>query len=90
MRTPKYEKQAPFLAGMVTIWQELFLLGSLITAMVFMYSMENFHNLSGKLWISVLGVQAVPYLASLIILLVSIAPHYLSGEQNVDNEENIL
>lgn len=90
MRTPKYEKQAPFLAGIVTIWQELFLLGMLISAMWFMYSMEHFHNLSGKLWISVLGVQAVPYLASLIILLVSIAPHYLSGDKNVDGEENIL
>ena len=62
----------------------------LISAMWFMYSMEQFHNLSGKLWISVLGVQALPYLASLIILLVSIAPHYLSGDKNAGGEENIL
>jgi exo-beta-1,3-glucanase (GH17 family)/cellulose synthase/poly-beta-1,6-N-acetylglucosamine synthase-like glycosyltransferase len=90
MRTPKYEKQRPLLAGIVTIWQEILLLGLLVWAMLFMHSLENFDNLSGKLWIAVLGVQAVPYLASLLILLVSIAPHYLSGDKNVDNEENIL
>ncbi|MCX7088904.1 MAG: glycosyltransferase [Methylococcales bacterium] len=90
MRTPKYEKQRPLLAGLVTIWQELLLLTLLGTAMGFMHSLENFDNFSGKLWIAVLGVQAVPYLASLIILLVSIAPHYLSRGKNVDDEENIL
>lgn len=88
MRTPKYEKQRPLLAGLVTIWQELLLLTLLVAAIVFMAQQEHFDNLSGKLWMSVLAVQAVPYLASLIILLVSIAPHYLSDKHNVDDEED--
>lgn len=88
MRTPKYEKQRPLLAGLVTIWQELLLLTLLIIAILFMNSLENFQNLSGKLWMAVLAVQSVPYLASLAILLVSIAPHYLSSNLNVDGEDD--
>ncbi len=41
-----------------------------------MSSVEHFDNLSGKLWIAVLSVQAVPYIATLLTLLISIAPNY--------------
>ncbi len=88
MRTPKYEKQRPLLAGLVTIWQELLLLTLLTSAIVFMSTLENFNNLSGHLWMAVLAVQAVPYVASLLILIVSIAPHYLSDKHNVDDEDD--
>ncbi len=76
MRTPKYEKQSPFLAGLLIIWQELLLLILLGTAIWFMYSLEHFDNLSGKLWITVLSVQSVPYIAALLTVLISIAPNY--------------
>jgi hypothetical protein len=85
MRTPKYEKQRPLLAGLVTIWQELLLLTLLMAAIAFMYREEHFDNTSGRLWIAVLAVQLVPYLASLCTLLVSVAPHYL-GVKNVDDD----
>jgi hypothetical protein len=44
--------------------------------MVAMASLEHFDNLSGRLWISILAVQAVPYIATVATLLISIAPHY--------------
>jgi len=76
MRTPKYEKQGPLFAGLMTIRQELMLLILLSTAIYAMCSIEHFDNLSGKLWIAVLSVQAVPYVAALVTLLISIAPNY--------------
>jgi len=76
MRTPKYEKQGPLFAGLMIIRQEVLLLILLGSAIAAMASLEHFDNLSGKLWISVLSVQAVPYVATLITLLISIAPSY--------------
>ncbi|MEI6145985.1 MAG: glycosyltransferase [Methylococcales bacterium] len=76
MRTPKYEKQGPLFAGLMTIRQELMLLMLLSSAIYAMCSIEHFDNLSGKLWIAVLSVQAVPYVAALVTLLISIAPNY--------------
>ncbi|NOT11178.1 MAG: glycosyltransferase [Methylococcaceae bacterium] len=76
MRTPKYEKQGPLLSGLLIIWQELLLLILLGIAIWFIYSLEQFDNLSGKLWISVLSVQAVPYIAALLTVLISVAPNY--------------
>jgi Glycosyl transferase family group 2 len=79
MRTPKYEKQGALIAGLLTIRQELLLLILLCVAIWFMYTLEHFDNLSGRLWIAVLSVQSVPYIATLITLLVSIAPSYGKG-----------
>ncbi len=76
MRTPKYEKQGPLFAGLMTIRQELVLLALLGLGIYAMNSLEHFDNLSGRLWIAVLSVQAVPYIATLITLLISIAPNY--------------
>jgi exo-beta-1,3-glucanase (GH17 family)/cellulose synthase/poly-beta-1,6-N-acetylglucosamine synthase-like glycosyltransferase len=76
MRTPKYEKQGPLIAGLATIWQELLLLTLLGGAIWSMYNLDHFDNLSGRLWVAVLSVQSVPYIATLITLLVSIAPSY--------------
>lgn len=76
MRTPKYEKINPFLGGLAVIWQELLLLCLLGWAIWSMMSLEHFDNLSGKLWISVLSVQSVPFVAALLTALISIAPNY--------------
>ena len=76
MRTPKYEKQGPLFVGLMTIRQELFLLILLSAGIYAMSTTEHFDNLSGKLWIAVLSVQAVPYVAALLTLLISIAPNY--------------
>ncbi|MDO9423155.1 MAG: glycosyltransferase [Methylobacter sp.] len=78
MRTPKFEQHSPLFVGLVTIRQELFLLILLSVAIGMMASLEHFDNFSGKLWIAILSVQAVPYVAALLTLLISIAPDYKS------------
>ncbi|SJM92006.1 glycosyltransferase [Crenothrix polyspora] len=89
MRTPKFEKQGALVAGLLTIRQELLLLTLLGTAIWFMYHLEHFDNLSGRLWIAVLSVQSVPYLAALITLLVSIAPAYGLGGKALAEEDDV-
>ena len=74
LRTPKHEKQGVLLTGLSTIRQELCILLALVAAIVAMSSIEHFNNLIGHLWIAILSVQMVPYLATLIVLLVSIWP----------------
>jgi exo-beta-1,3-glucanase (GH17 family)/cellulose synthase/poly-beta-1,6-N-acetylglucosamine synthase-like glycosyltransferase len=86
MRTPKYEKQGLLFTGLITIRQELILLTALGAAIWFMHDAEHFDNLSGKLWITVLAVQSVPYVAAFLTLLISIAPNYRWGEAKLDME----
>ncbi len=87
MRTPKYEKQGPLFTGLMTIREELMLLMMLAGAIYFMNFLEHFDNLSGKLWIAVLAVQSVPYIATLLTLLISIAPNYRWNKSAVSMEE---
>jgi hypothetical protein len=44
--------------------------------------------MNGKLWIAILAVQAVPYLATLIITLISIVPSYFTSKsaEELDDE----
>ncbi|WP_233144753.1 glycosyltransferase [Methyloprofundus sedimenti] len=81
MRTPKFEKSRPFLAGLVTIKEELCLLILLWYAAGYMMSLEHFDNVTGQLWVAVLLVQSTPYAASFLMLLVNIAPN-LSFKQS--------
>lgn len=78
MRTPKYEKLGLLFTGLMTIRQEIFLLTLLALGIWGIGSLEHFDNLSGKLWMAVLSVQSVPYVAALITMLISIAPSYFS------------
>ena len=87
MRTPKYEKQGPLFAGLMTIRQELLLLILLGMAIGLMSNLDHFDNLSGRLWIAVLSVQSVPYAAALITLLISIAPTYSSNKNAEELDE---
>ncbi|MGD0958523.1 MAG: glycosyltransferase [Methylomonas sp.] len=86
MRTPKYEKQGPLVAGLMIIWQELLLLILLITGIVAMRATPHFDNLSGRLWVAVLAVQAVPYIATFLTILISVAPNYLPGKKLTADE----
>lgn len=74
LRTPKCQKTSPILAGLLTIRQELLLLVLLIAAAVSIGSLEHFNNTTGKIWITVLLVQAIPYAATLVTLMVNLAP----------------
>ncbi len=78
MRTPKFEQHSALFVGLFTIREELLLLTLLSVAIGMMASIEHFDNFSGRLWIAILSVQAVPYIAALLTLLISIAPDYKS------------
>ncbi|HEY8098264.1 MAG TPA: glycosyltransferase [Methylobacter sp.] len=78
MRTPKFEQHSALFVGLFTIRQELMLLTLLSVAIGMMASLEHFDNFSGRLWIAILSVQAVPYVAALLTVLISIAPDYKS------------
>ncbi|MGZ5050609.1 MAG: glycosyltransferase family 2 protein [Methylobacter sp.] len=84
MRTPKMEEQSALFVGLVTIRQELTLLILLSIAIGMMASLEHFDNFSGRLWIAILSVQAVPYVAALLTVLISIAPAYKNAESAVE------
>jgi exo-beta-1,3-glucanase (GH17 family)/cellulose synthase/poly-beta-1,6-N-acetylglucosamine synthase-like glycosyltransferase len=89
MRTPKFEQHGALLAALFTIRQELFLLTLLSVAIGMMASLEHFDNLSGRLWIAILSVQAVPYVAALMTALISIAPDYKSYNAEAAVEEMV-
>jgi cellulose synthase/poly-beta-1,6-N-acetylglucosamine synthase-like glycosyltransferase len=90
MRTPKYEKQGALMGGLRIIQQEILLLLLLGAGIYHMSMIDHFDNLSGKLWITILCVQAVPYLATLVTLLISVAPHYLGNAKDAEQlDENI-
>lgn len=75
-RTPKFEKERPFLAGLVSIYQEIVFLILLWSAAYAMMSLEYFNNLNGQLWVGVLLVQSMPYVASLFLLIVNVLPNF--------------
>lgn len=74
LRTPKNEKRGALWAGLMSIRQELAILAALIIAAVAMGVNEHFSNPMGRQWLTILVVQMVPYIATLIVMLVSIWP----------------
>ncbi len=87
MRTPKFEQHSALFVGLVTIREELLLLTLLSVAIGMMASLEHFDNFSGRLWIAILSVQAVPYVAALLTLLISIAPDYKTYKPELVTEK---
>ncbi|MEE9424989.1 MAG: glycosyltransferase family 2 protein [Methylococcales bacterium] len=88
MRTPKLEKKSPLLIGLVSIWQELLLLILLIASIVAMNYLDQFDNVSGKLWITVLSVQSVPYIATFLTLLISLTSNYSPSKRHNTEMDN--
>jgi len=88
MRTPKYEAHGALFAGLRVIQQEILLLLWLGWGIVEVSQLEYLDNMNGKLWIAILAVQAVPYLATLIITLISIVPSYFTSKsaEELDDE----
>lgn len=72
LRTPKLEKRGVLFSGLIGIWQELAMLCALAVAIIATASVDYFANMLGRLWIAVLSVEMVPYLATLILLLISL------------------
>ena len=88
MRTPKYESQGALFSGLRVIQQELLLLILLGWGIFEISRLEYLDNLNGKLWMAILAVQAVPYFATLITTLISIAPSYFTSKsaEELDDE----
>ncbi|MDD5754586.1 MAG: glycosyltransferase, partial [Methylococcales bacterium] len=88
MRTPKYESQGALFSGLRVIQQELLLLILLGWGIFEISKLEYLDNLNGKLWMAILAVQAVPYLATLITTLISVAPSYFTNKsaEELDDE----
>jgi hypothetical protein len=88
MRTPKYESQGALFSGLRVIQQELLLLILLGWGIFEINRLEYLDNLNGKLWMAILAVQAVPYFATLITTLISVAPSYFTNKsaEELDDE----
>lgn len=74
LRTPKCERTSPIIAGLLTIHQEILLLILLLAAAYSIGSLEYFNNTTGKVWITVLLVQSIPYASTLLTLIINITP----------------
>lgn len=75
LRTPKCETERPLLGGLMTIHQEVLMLALLLTGAFSIVSMEHFENINGRLWATILCIQSIPYAASLLTLVINIAPN---------------
>lgn len=74
LRTPKNEKRGALFNGLRSIQQELFILCLLIAAVIAIHMNEHFNNPVGKQWMTILIVQMVPYIATFLVMLISIWP----------------
>jgi exo-beta-1,3-glucanase (GH17 family)/cellulose synthase/poly-beta-1,6-N-acetylglucosamine synthase-like glycosyltransferase len=72
VRTPKLEHGRPLHSALAMAWEELILLIMLWGAAGSIGAMEQFQNAQGRLWISVLLVQSVPYLATVVMAIVNV------------------
>jgi hypothetical protein len=89
MRTPKYESQGALFSGLRVIQQELLLLILLSWGIFEVHRLDYLDNLNGKLWMAILAVQAVPYLATLITTLISIAPSYFTKKSAEELDDDV-
>ena len=72
VRTPKLERGRPLHSALAMAWEELILLLMLWGAAGSVSAVEQFQNAQGRLWISVLLVQSVPYLATVVMAIVNV------------------
>lgn len=73
VRTPKLEAGRPLTSALAMVYQELGLMLLLWIAAVAVSAQDEFHNSSGDLWVSILLVQSLPYLAAVIMALANAA-----------------
>ena len=89
MRTPKYESQGALFSGLRVIQQEILLLLLLGWGIFEISRLEYLDNLNGRLWMAILAVQAVPYFATLITTLISIAPSYFTNKSAEELDDDV-
>jgi cellulose synthase/poly-beta-1,6-N-acetylglucosamine synthase-like glycosyltransferase len=74
LRTPKNEKRGVLSNGLRSIQQELIILFLLTIGLIMMNMNEHFNNSLGRQWMIILMVQMIPYIATLVVMLISIWP----------------
>jgi hypothetical protein len=71
LRTPKCADPASFTQVLRVVWQEAALLTLLLLAMISMGFDRGFQDPAASLWMVMLGIQSLPYLATLVTARIS-------------------
>jgi cellulose synthase/poly-beta-1,6-N-acetylglucosamine synthase-like glycosyltransferase len=79
LRTPKCADPADFGQVLRVVWQEAALLALLLMAMVSMGFDRGFQDPAVALWMVMLGVQSLPYLATMVTARISARSNRTSG-----------
>ncbi|HEY1876596.1 MAG TPA: glycosyltransferase family 2 protein, partial [Rhizomicrobium sp.] len=79
LRTPKCADPASFAQVLRVVWQEAMLLALLLLAMVSMGFDRGFQDPAASLWMVMLGVQSLPYLATMVTARISARSNRTTG-----------
>ena len=79
LRTPKCADSASFTQVLRVVWQEAALLVMLVMAMVSMGFDRGFQDPAVALWMVMLGVQSLPYLATMVTAKISARSNRQAG-----------
>jgi len=79
LRTPKCADPASFTQVLRVVWQEATLLTLLMIAMISMGFDRGFQDPAVSLWMVMLGVQSLPYLATMVTARISARSNRTSG-----------
>ena len=79
LRTPKCSDPANFTQVLRVVWQESVLLTLLIVAMISMGFDRGFQDPAVSLWMVMLGVQSLPYLATMVTARISARSNRTTG-----------
>ena len=71
LRTPKCQNPAELREALRLVWQELTLLGFCLVAVIGMIGTRGFDDPAATLWMTMLSIQSLPYVATLITACVS-------------------
>ncbi len=84
LRTPKCADPASFTQVLRVVWQEAILLTLLSMAMISMGFDRGFQDPAVSLWMVMLGVQSLPYLATMVTARISARSNRVRGVMPVD------
>jgi exo-beta-1,3-glucanase (GH17 family)/cellulose synthase/poly-beta-1,6-N-acetylglucosamine synthase-like glycosyltransferase len=79
LRTPKCADPASFTQVLRVVWQEAALLTLLLIAMISMGFDRGFQDRAVSLWMVMLGVQSLPYMATMVTARISARSNRSSG-----------
>jgi len=71
LRTPKCEDQALLSQALRKVWQETTLFGFCVLALISLATGGNFDDPSVQLWMVMIAVQSLPYLATIVTAAIS-------------------